>query len=215
VLKWVDEYLYYYTRYGVRQVLNINPGTVLAGYLLHKLGINNEFKISVFMGNDNPYATLWTLIGAKLFSRDDGSCPLIGFNLSNSVNGETIEITAQVRRALGFEDVVRIEHHITECWKSVVIQPYNRRDELLALADHVPNISAKHEGSDPAIEQTRTRPSDVLDYFRAKDEIEAAGDMPALLRNYLDKHESVNRTARALTQQGLSFIAAPKLHHPR
>ena len=38
VLKWVEEYLYYYTRYGVRQVLNINPGTVLAGYLLHKLG---------------------------------------------------------------------------------------------------------------------------------------------------------------------------------
>ena len=215
VLKWVDEYLYYYTRYGVRQVLNINPGTVLAGYLLHKLGINNEFKISVFMGNDNPYATLWTLIGAKLFSRDDGTCPLIGFNLSNSVNGETIEITAQVRRALGFEDVVRIEHHITECWKSVVIQPYNRRDELIALADHVPNISAKHEGSDPEIEQTRAHPSDVLDYFRAKDEIEAAGDMPALLRNYLDKHESVNRTARALTEHGLSFIAAPKLHHPR
>ena len=55
----------------------------------------------------------------------------------------------------------------------------------------------------------------MLDYFRAKDEIEAAGDMPALLRNYLDKHESVNRTARALTEHGLSFIAAPKLHHPR
>ena len=144
VLKWVDEYLYYYTRYGIRQVLNINPGTVLAGYLLHKLGIDNEFKISVFMGNDNPYAVLWTLLGAKLFSRDDGTCPLIGFNLSNSVNGETIEVTAQVRHSLGFEDVVRIEHHITECYKSVVVQPYNRRDELVALADHMPNISAKH-----------------------------------------------------------------------
>ena len=24
-LKWLDEYLYYYTNYGVRQVLNINP----------------------------------------------------------------------------------------------------------------------------------------------------------------------------------------------
>ena len=57
-------------------------------------------------------------------------------------------------------------------------------------------------------------PSDVLNYFRAKDEIEAAGDMPALLRNYLDKHESVNRTARALTEHRLSFVAAPKLHHP-
>jgi hypothetical protein len=213
VLRWVDELLYYYTTYGTRQVLNINPGTVLAGYLLHKLGINNEFKISVFMGNDNPYATLWTLIGAKLFSRDDGTCPLIGFNLSNSVNNETIEITAEVRRALGFEDVVRIEHHVTETWKSIVIQPYNRRGELVQLADHVANISAKHEGGDPEVDSARDHPSDILDYFRNKSEIEAAGDMPKLLQNYLDKHDAVNRTARALTEGGLSWVAARNLHH--
>jgi hypothetical protein len=215
VLMWVDEFLYYYTTYGVRQVLNINPGTVLVGYLLHKLGLDNEFKISVFMGNDNPYAVLWTLIGAKLFSRDDGTCPLIGFNLSNSVNNRTIELTAEIRHALGFEDVVRIEHHITETYKSIVLQPYDRLVELVALADHVPNISAKHEGGDPAEDGARTHPSDILDYFRAKEEIEAAGDMPALLRNYLDKHNAVNRTARVLTEHGLSFVAAPKLHHGR
>ena len=40
----------------------------------------------------------------------------------------------QVRRALGFEDVVRFEHHITETWKSIVRQPYDRRDELVELA---------------------------------------------------------------------------------
>jgi hypothetical protein len=40
------------------QVLNLNPGTVLAGYLLHRLGVDNEFKISVFMGNDNPFSVL-------------------------------------------------------------------------------------------------------------------------------------------------------------
>ncbi len=97
-LRWVDEFLYYYTNYGIRQVLNINPGTVFLGYLLRKLGIQNEFKISVFMGNDNPYAALWTLIGAKLFSGKDGSCPLIGFNLSNSVNNRTIEIIAEIRK---------------------------------------------------------------------------------------------------------------------
>ncbi len=213
VLKWVDEFLYYFTIYGTPQVLNINPGTVLAGYLLHKLGINNEFKISVFMGNDNPYAALWTLLGAKLFSRDDGASPLIGFNWGNSINNESIEITAQFRKALGFEDVVRFEHHITEAYRHIVRQPYNRRAELMALADHVPNISAKHEGGDPDVEVTRDHPSDILDYFRAQDEIEAAGHMPALLRNYLDKHESLNRTARALTEHGLSFTAAPKLHH--
>ncbi|MCK5584870.1 hypothetical protein KAJ02_02250, partial [Candidatus Bipolaricaulota bacterium] len=94
-LKWVDEFLSYYTEYGVRQVLNINPGTVFLGYLMHKLGIDIEFKISVFMGNDNPYAALWTLLGAKLFAREDGTTSLIGFNWSNSVNNESMEITAQ------------------------------------------------------------------------------------------------------------------------
>jgi len=197
----------------VKQVLNINPGTVLLGYLLHKLGVDNEFKISVFMGNDNPYAVLWTLIGAKLFSRAGprspeapgagGTSPLIGFNFSNSVNNETIELCAEVR----------FEHHITETWKSIVRQPYNRRDELVEIAGRVPNISAKHEGSDPEVEQTREHPSDILDYFRDKAEVLKSGQMELLERNYLDKHEALNRTAKALTEHGLSFVAAKKLHH--
>jgi hypothetical protein len=211
-LKWLDEYLYYYTNYGVRQVLNINPGTVLLGYFLYRIGVNIEFKISVFMGNDNPYAGLWTLIGAKLFSRDDGTSPLIGFNWSNSVNNETLEITAQFRKEFGFEDVVRFEHHITETWKSIVRQPYNRRDELIQLADHVANISAKHEGGDPEIDQMRLHPSDILDYFRDKSEVIESGDWENLKINFMDKFESTNRTAYALTQNGLSFIAAQNLH---
>ncbi|MCA9970061.1 MAG: hypothetical protein KC425_07595 [Anaerolineales bacterium] len=212
-LKWLDEFLYYYTTYGVRQVLNVNPGTVLLGYLLHRLGVDNEFKISVFMGNDNPYAALWTLLGAKLFSRDDGTSPLIGFNWSNSVNNETMEITAQFRKALGFEDVVRFEHHITETFKSIVRQPYNRRDELVQLADHVANISAKHEGGDPEIDEARAHPSDILDYFRDKQEVIAAGDWDALQENFMDKMAATNATARALTENGLSFVAARALHY--
>jgi hypothetical protein len=199
-LKWLDEFLYYYTTYGVRQVLNINPGTVLLGYFLYRIGVNIEFKISVFMGNDNPYAGLWTLIGAKLFSRDDGTSPLIGFNWSNSVNNETLEITAQFRKQFGFEDVVRFEHHITETWKSIVRQPYNRRDELIQLADH------------PEIDQYRSHPSDILDYFRDKSEVIESGDWENLKINFMDKFESANRTAYALTQNGLSFIAAQNLH---
>jgi len=212
-LKWLDEFLYYYTTYGIQQVLNVNPGTVLLGYFLYKLGVDNEFKISVYMGNDNPYAALWTLIGAKLFSRPDGTSPLIGFNWSNSVNNETMEITAQIRRDLGFEDVVRFEHHITETYKSIVRQPYDRLAELVEIADHVPNISAKHEGGVPELDSTREHPSDILDYFRDKEEVIASGDWEHLLLNYLDKHASVNRTARALTEHGLSFIAARHLHH--
>jgi hypothetical protein len=165
------------------------------------------------MGNDNPYAALWTLLGAKLFARDDGSSPLIGFNWSNSVDNETMEITAQFREALGFAEVVRFEHHITETWKSIVRQPYNRRDELVAIADHVANISAKHEGGDPEVEQTRAHPSDILDYFRDKEEIVATGDWDHLLLNFLDKLDATNATARALTENGLSFVVARCLHH--
>ncbi|MBN1658593.1 MAG: hypothetical protein JXA93_09345 [Anaerolineae bacterium] len=211
-LKWLDEYLYYYTTYGIQQVLNVNPGTVLVGYLLHKLGVDIEFKISVYMGNDNPFAALWTLLGARLFSRPDGTTSLIGFNWSNSVNNETIEIGAEIRRDLGLEDVVRFEHHILETYKSIVRQPYDRTDELVELADHVANISAKHEGGPIDVELTREHPSDILDYFRDKSEIIASEHWAYLLQNYLDKHESVNRTARALTENGLAFIAARNLH---
>jgi len=211
-LRWVDELLYYYTEYGIPQVLNVNTGTVMLGYWLHKLGINIEFKISVYLGNDNPYACFWTLMTAKLFSREDGTTPLIGFNLSNSVNNKTIELSAYIRKAFGFEDVVRIEHHIVETYKSIVIQPYNRLNELLEIADHVKNISAKHEGAFPEIEAKREHPSDILEYFIPKKEIIERGLMPKLLINYLDKHDSVNRTAKALTERGLTFIAAQNLH---
>ena len=211
-LQWVDEFLHYYTTYGVRQVLNINPGTVLAGYLLYRLGVDIEFKISVFMGNDNPFAGLWTLLGAKLFAREDGSTPLVGFNWSNSVDNETLEIAAQVRHALGFDQAVRFEHHITETQKSIVRQPYDRRDELVELACEVCNVSAKHEGGDPAVDAARPHPSDILDYFRDKAEIIASGDWDALGQNFLDKVAATNHTARALTEHGLSFVAARELH---
>ena len=211
-LKWVDEYLHYYTMYGIKQVLNTNMGSVLLGYFLHKLGVDIEFKISVFLGIDNPYSVLWTLMTAKLFSRSDGSTPLIGFNLSNSVNNETIELTAQIRKPWGFEDIVRIEHHVTEAYRSIVRQPYNRQTELVALAGHVKNISAKHEGGLPETEKKREHSSDILNYFTPKKDIMEKGLMPKYLVNYLDKHAALNQTAKMLTQHGLTFIAAEKLH---
>jgi len=212
-IQWVDEYLKYHTTYGIRQVLNINPGTVLVGYLLHKLGVDNEFKISVFMGNDNPFAILWTLLTARLFSRADGRTSLIGFNLSNSVNNETIRQASEIRKSLGLENVVRFEHHITETWKSIVRQPYNRRAELVEIAKKVPNISAKHEGGEPEIEQKLDHPSDILDYFLSKSDAEARGLMPALERNYMEKHRSVSLTAEALVKAGIGVVCARDLHN--
>jgi hypothetical protein len=211
-LRWIDEFLYYYTNYGTCQVLNVNAGTIFLGYMLHKIGVNNEFKISVFMGNDNPFTILWTLLAAKLFSRDDGTTPLIGFNFSNSVTNETIELSAEVRKALDFESVVRFEHHITETYKAIVRQPYNRRAELVEVARKVKNISAKHEGGDPEIEEKLEHPSSILDYFVPKADILAQDLWGAFERNYIEKHAAVNATARALLKNGIPVVAAKHLH---
>jgi len=211
-LKWIDEYLYYLTNYGVNQVLNINFGTVLLGLLLRKLGVDNEFKISVFTGHDNPYYILWTLMMAKLLSRDDGSTALIGLNFSNSVSNETVEISAEIRKAFNFEDVIRFEHHIFETCYGIVRQPYDRREELPELAHKVKNISAKHEGAEPEVEASRGHPSNILEYFLKKEEVLEKNMMADLMRNYLDKHDAVNNTAKALTEKGLTFVAAKNLH---
>jgi len=214
-LMWLDEFLYYYTNFGVQHVLNFNAGTILLGFMLYKLGVDIQFKISVFFGSDNPYHALWIMMMAKLFAREDGSSPLIGFNWSNSINNQTMELTAEFRKALGFEKVIRFEHHITETQKSIVIQPYNRREELIQIADHVLNIAAKHEGGEPEVDAARAHPSDLLDYFRDKDEVIRSGDWDNLLINYLDKVDACNRTAKALTEHGLSFVAAKNLHHAK
>jgi len=211
-LQWLDEFLYYYTNYGVQDVLNFNAGTILLGFLLYRLGVDIHFKISVFFGSDNPYHALWIMMAAKLFSRADGSTPLVGFNWSNSTDNGTIEIAAQSRKALGFEHAIRFEHHITETYRSIVLQPYDRRSELLDIAGRVTNISAKHEGGDPEVEATRSHSSDILDYFRDRKEVVESGDWDSLRQNFMDKVDACNHSARALTEKGLSFIAATKLH---
>jgi len=211
-LKWIDEYLKYYTTYGIKQVLNINAGSILAAYLLHRMGVDNEFKISVFMGIDNPYSIFWTLMTARMFSRSDGSTSLIGFNLSNSVNNATIREAAKIRKALGLEKVVRFEHHITETYKSIVRQPYNRREELVEIAKEVPNIAAKHEGGDPEREANLEHPSDILEYFLPKAEVIEKGLMDTLMQNYLEKHLALNLTADALTRAGIGVVCATNLH---
>ena len=133
--------------------------------------------------------------------------PLIGFNLSNSVNNETIEITAaDVRKALGFEDVVRIEHHITEMLEEhrpPALQPPRRADGAGRSRPEHLGQARRRRSRDRADARP---PVGHLRLLPRKDEIEAAGEMPALLRNYLDKHEAVNRTARAPDR------ARPELH---
>jgi hypothetical protein len=214
-LKWADEYLGILTNYGVREVLNVNSGTILVALLMHKLGIENRFKISVFMGVDNPWSVLWLLMGARLLAGEDGSTSMSGLNLSNSVELETLRACADVRSGLDFAEGVRFEHHVTETRKSIVRQPYDRRADVVAAAATVPNISAKHEGGDPKVETTREHPSDILDYFIPKEQAVADGLMPLLERNYLDKHDAVNHTAADLTRAGIGVHAAQLLHVPQ
>ena len=76
----------------------------------------------------------------------------------------------------------------------------------------MPNISAKHEGGDPAVEAGHAHPSDILDYFRDKSEVIASGDWEALADDFADKVDATNHTARSLTEHGLSFVAAQHLH---
>ena len=175
-LKWIDEYLGYYTRYGIRQVLNINPGTVLAAYLLHKLGVDCEFKISVFMGNDNPWSVLWTLLTARLFSRPDGSIEPDRLQLLQL--GEQRDhpgVRPHPRRPGPRPRQVRFEHHITETCKSIVRQPYLRRDELVELAQHRAQHLGQARGRGPRGGGRPARtPATILDYFLPK-----AGDRGA------------------------------------
>ncbi len=211
-LKWIDEYLYYHTNYGTREVLNFNFGTILLALMLYRLGVDIKCKLSVFSGHDNPYFLLWTLTMARLFSRDDGTSALTGLNFSNSVNNRTIEISADIRKALGFEDSLRFEHHIFEPFLGIVRQPYDRRAELLELVQRVKNISAKHEGGEPEVDGTREHQSNILEYFLKKEEVTANNLWDALQTGYLDKHAAVNNTAKALTEKGISVVAAPTLH---
>jgi hypothetical protein len=106
-----------------------------------------------------------------------------------------------------------LEHHITETWKSIVRQPYDRRDELLDLAKKVKNVSAKHEGGNVEVDEKREHPTDILEYFLPKEEIIKAGLWDFLRINHLDRNDAVNSTAEALTRNGLSFIAARNLHY--
>ena len=214
VLRWVDEYLHYFTEYGVREVLNFNIGTILAAFVLRKLGVRNQFKISVFMGIDNPFSVLWLLMAASLLGGEDGSTSLAGLNLSNSVDAATLETSSRLREALGLTDAVRFEHHVTEAYKSIVRQPYERRAELVTAAATVAHLSAKHEGGEPVEEAAGEHPSDIFDYFLSRDEIERRGLMPALEAGYLAKHAAVNHTADELTRAGIGVRPATRLHAP-
>ena len=80
------------------------------------------------------------------------------------------------------------------------------------LNKEIKMISAKHEAGDPDVEKTRDYPSDCNDYSKTKQEIKEEGTWEALRINNLDRLDSTNLTAKKLTENGLTFIAANNLH---
>src|SRR5699024_9140424 len=112
-LKWLDECLHYYTEYGVRQVLNINLGTMLLGFWLGRIGVDIEFKVSILEGTDNPWYFMNLLIMASLFRPRNGKTPLVGMNPTNSATADTLRGYAEARDMMGMKDDVRVEHHVT------------------------------------------------------------------------------------------------------
>ncbi len=107
---------------------------------------------------------------------------------------------------------MRLEHHVIETQKSIVRQPYDKRDELVQVAKKVRNISAKHEGGDVETDSKREHPSDILDYFRDKKEIIDSGDWEHMRINHLDRYAAINTTAKTLIKNRIDIIAAQNLH---
>jgi len=212
VLMYLDEVLYYHTQYGINKVLNFNLGSILGMLMMYRAGINVKFKVSALVGTDNPYSTIMLLALGKMYQRSDGTCGIDGINLTNSVDTNTIRNVAKVRREMGFEDTVRIEHHVTEPVLGVVKMPYLRRDQVVELAGEIPNFSAKHEGSEIDAPSNLKHPWSIMEDFMPKAKLEEAGLLEGMAENYMDKHESVNLTAEALTRKGIAFIAASNAH---
>ena len=127
------------------------------------------------MGVDNAWSCSGCSWAHACWPAEDGSTSMAGLNLSNSVELDTLLACADVRAGARPDDAVRFEHHVTEAYKVIVRQPYDRRaDVVQAAAGTVPNICAKHEGGDPAVEAGRDHPSDIFDYFLPLEEIERA-----------------------------------------
>jgi hypothetical protein len=136
----------------------------------------------------------------------------VGLNFANSIDNEHIRICSSLRDSFGLSRQVRFEHHILQDQVGMVRQPFDRRAELLGLARDVPNISAKHEGGELAVEATRAEPSTVFDLFLTEADIMSKGMLPRVTRAYLDKHDAINNTARALIRAGIPVVAAPLAH---
>ena len=103
--------------------------------------------------------------------------------------------------------IVEVDYNTAVRWSTV------GRGIQVELAKKVSNVSAKHEGGIPEIDKDREHPTDILDYFLSKEQINEMGIMEHLRTNVLDRLDAVNSTAKLLTKNKLSFLAAENLHY--
>ena len=167
-LKWADEYLHYLTEYGVRQVLNVNSGTILVALLLHKLGMRNEFKVSVFMGVDNPWSVLWLLMGARLLAgrrrldQHDRPQPL---QLGRAADPAGRRRRAPGARPRGRRALRAPRHRGLQVHRAAALRPPRRRGARPRPPCRTSAPSTR--AATPDVEAGREHPSDIFDYFHA------------------------------------------------
>lgn len=212
VLMWIDELLYYYTTYGISEILNVTPGTQFAIGLLYRMGIDVTMKGSVLMGVDNAYHAITALLITRMFARENGDVPMVGLNPSDSVNAQTMQQLADIRMMLGLENRVRIEQHVTNFYEGVVQQPFMARDLLIESAKTIPYMSAKHEAADPEVEAQRPHPTSNFDFTYPDEKVRAEGLYEPMREGFLYGIDEANKTADELTKRGMSFVAATNLH---
>ncbi len=127
------------------------------------MGVDIRFKISVFMGTTTPMRFLTPLAVCRS-PGEDGSAPLAGFNLSNSIDD------VHLREGCGNPQIPRPED---ACGSNTILRRPERRssanpttaDGLLELVKTVPNISANMREATRKTSSPLSHPSDILDYF--------------------------------------------------
>ena len=137
-LRWADEYLHYLTEFGIRQVLNVNLGTILVGLLLRKLGVSASSRSRSSWASTTPTRLRCCCCCARLLAGER--------RLHQSRRPQSLQLgraghaaaAAEVREALGLTDAVRFEHHVTEAYRSIVRQPYDRLADVCARRQRAP-----------------------------------------------------------------------------
>ena len=200
--------------YGVRQVLNINPGTVLVGLPAAPPGRRHRVQDLGLHGQRQPVRR------AVDPDRRQALRPRRRHDAARRLQLEQLGRTtrpwrsrAQFRRALGLRGrrPLRAPHHRDlEEHRAPAVRPARgaASSSPTTCRTSRPSTRAATRRSTPRGPTRRT--SWTTSATRRRSSRAATGTH--LQHNFMDKLDATNHTARALTEHGLSFVAARHLH---